>query len=84
MTRYIEERRDVFGVEPICRVLEVPVSSFYARRSRVPSQRQLDDWQLLVEVEAARSGYRARTAPVRRGRSCAGAASRSVATASRA
>lgn len=58
MTRYIEERRDVFGVEPICRVLEVPVSSFYARRSRVPSQRQLDDWQLLVEIEAARSGYR--------------------------
>jgi len=58
VTRYIEERRDVFGVEPICRVLEVPVSSFYARRSRVPSQRQLDDWQLLVEIEAARSGYR--------------------------
>jgi transposase-like protein len=58
VTRYIEERRDVFGVLPICRVLEVPVSSFYARRSRVPSQRQLEDWQLLVEIEAARSGYR--------------------------
>jgi len=58
VTRYIEQRRGVFGVEPICRVLEVPVSSFYARRSRVPSQRQLDDWQLLVEIEAARSGYR--------------------------
>jgi putative transposase len=58
VTRYIDERRDVFGVEPICRVLEVPVSSFYARRSRVPSRRQLADWQLLLEIEAARSGYR--------------------------
>jgi len=58
VTCYIEERREVFGVEPICRVLEVPVSSFYARRSRVPSQRALDDWQLLVDLDAARSGYR--------------------------
>ena len=38
MTAYIEARRDTFGVEPVCRVLEVPVSTFYARRSRVPSK----------------------------------------------
>ena len=30
VTRYVEERRDVFGVEPICRVLGVPVSTHYA------------------------------------------------------
>ncbi len=58
MTRYIEERRSVFGVEPVCRVLGVPVSTFYARRSRVPSRRELEDRQLLVEIEAARVGYR--------------------------
>ncbi len=59
MTRYIEQRRGVFGVEPVCRVLGVPVSTFYARRSRVPSRRELADRQLLVEIEAARVGYRA-------------------------
>ena len=58
MTAYVEERRDVFGVEPICRVLGVPVSTHYARRSRTPSRRELADLELLVEIEAARSGYR--------------------------
>jgi len=58
VTRYIEEKRDAFGVEPICAVLEVPVSTYYARRSRVPSARELADQELLVEIEQARSGYR--------------------------
>jgi len=58
VTRYFEERRDIFGVEPICRVLGVPVSTFYARRSRVPSRRELADRELLEEIHAARSGYR--------------------------
>jgi transposase InsO family protein len=58
VTAYVEERRDVFGVEPICRVLGVPVSTHYARRSRKPSRRELADLELLVEIEAARSGYR--------------------------
>ena len=57
MTRFVEERRDAFGVEPICRVLGVPVSTHYARRSRVPSRRELEDRRLVVEIEAARSGY---------------------------
>ena len=58
MTRYIEERRDSFGVEPICRVLGVPVSTHYARRSRKPSAREPADRDLLTEIEAARSGRR--------------------------
>lgn len=58
MTCYVEERRDVFGVEPICRVLGAPVSTHYARRSRKPSRRELRDRELLVEIEAARTGYR--------------------------
>ena len=58
MTRYILERRETFGVEPICRTLGVPVSTYYARRSRVPSRRELADGALLAEIEAARSGRR--------------------------
>ncbi len=58
MTCYVEERRDAFGVEPICRVLDVAVSTHYARRSRKPSRRELRDCELLVEIEAARTGYR--------------------------
>jgi putative transposase len=58
VTRFIEERREAFGVEPICRVLGVAVSTHYARRSRRPSRRELADRELLAEIEAARSGYR--------------------------
>ena len=58
MTAYVQGRRARFGVEPICRVLEVPVSTYYARRSRVASRRELADRELLIEIEAARSGYR--------------------------
>jgi transposase InsO family protein len=54
----VEERRDAFGVEPICRAIGVPVSTHYARRSRKPSTRELADRQLLVEIEVARSGRR--------------------------
>jgi transposase InsO family protein len=58
VTRYVEERRDAFGVEPICTALGVPVSTYYARRSRKPSRRELADRQLLAEIEAARSSRR--------------------------
>jgi transposase InsO family protein len=58
VTRYVEERRGAFGVEPICRVLGVAVSTHYARRSRVPCRRELADRELLAEIEAARTGYR--------------------------
>lgn len=58
MTRYVEEKRDAFGVEPICAAIGVPVSTYYARRSRVPSRRELADGVLLAEIEAARSGRR--------------------------
>jgi putative transposase len=58
VTRYVEERREVFGVEPICRALGVAVSTHYARRSRKPSRRELADRELLAAIEAARSDYR--------------------------
>ncbi len=58
MTRYVKERRDAFGVEPICAAVGVPVSTYYARRSRKPSRRELGDRELTSEIHAARAGYR--------------------------
>jgi putative transposase len=58
VTRYVEERRDAFGVEPICAAIGVPVSTYYARRSRKPSRRALADRELVKEIYAAREGYR--------------------------
>jgi len=54
----VEERRDAFGVEPICRAVGVPVSTYYARRSRKPSRRAVEDRRLVAEIYAARAGYR--------------------------
>lgn len=58
MSRYVEARRDVFGVEPICRAVGVPVSTYYARRSRKPSHRAIEDEKLVEQIHAAREGYR--------------------------
>jgi putative transposase len=58
VTRYVNERRDRFGVEPICAALGVPVSTYYARSTRVPSARELADRELLAEIERVRYGHR--------------------------
>jgi putative transposase len=58
VTCYLEERRDAFGVEPICAAIGVPVSTYYARRSRRPSRRSLEDRRLVREIYVAREGYR--------------------------
>jgi putative transposase len=50
MTRYIDAHRDRFGVEPICRVLQVAPSSYYAAKTRPPSARAVRDAQLKVEI----------------------------------
>ena len=51
---YIDEHRNVFGVEPICRVLSehgcaIAPSTYYAARSRPPSARQLRD-QVMMPI----------------------------------
>jgi putative transposase len=51
MTRYIDVHRDQFGVEPICRVLQVAPSTYYAQRTRPPSARAVRDEQLKVEIK---------------------------------
>jgi putative transposase len=43
MVRYINEHRDEFGVEPICSVLHVAPSTYYAAKSRPVSARAVRD-----------------------------------------
>jgi putative transposase len=50
MTRYIDAHRDRFGVEPICRTLQVAPSSYYAARRRPPSARARSDAELAPKV----------------------------------
>ena len=50
MTGFIEEHRGRFGVEPICRVMEFAPSTYWAARSRPPSDRSLRDEQLKPEI----------------------------------
>ena len=52
---YVDAYRDEFGVEPICRQLQVAPSTYYAHRSRVPSARSVTDavtTALIEEVHA--------------------------------
>jgi putative transposase len=48
---YIDAHKDRFGVEPICRILQVAPSSYYAARARPPSVRALRDAELKVEIQ---------------------------------
>jgi putative transposase len=52
MSRFVDEYRDDFGVEPICEVLEFPSSTYYAgkKREREPSRRAVKDEELLEQI----------------------------------
>jgi putative transposase len=50
MTRFIEARRDRFGVELLCRTLGAAPSTYYAARSRPPSARAITDAWLHEEI----------------------------------
>jgi putative transposase len=64
VSRYIDEHRGRFGVEPICKVLDVSASAYYQRASGPCSSRAVEDERLLGrirEVHAANYyayGYR--------------------------
>jgi putative transposase len=52
---FVDEQRDRFGVEPICRVLsahgcKIAPSTYYAARSRPPSARAIRDAQLKDDI----------------------------------
>ena len=54
MTRFIDENSAEFGVEPICRQLEIAPSTYYERRKRRPCARAVRDDGLKVEIERVR------------------------------
>jgi putative transposase len=48
--RFINQNRERFGVEPICRTLAVAPSTYYAAISRGPAERSRRDEELKVEI----------------------------------
>ncbi len=50
MITYIDEHRDSFGVEPICRTLQVAPSTYYAAKARLPSARAIRDRALSGDI----------------------------------
>jgi putative transposase len=64
VSRYIDEHRGRFGVEPICRVLDVSASAYYQRATGARSERAVGDEKLLATIEATHAanycayGYR--------------------------
>jgi putative transposase len=53
MIAYIESNKDRFGVEPICEVLPIAPSTYYAARTRPPSARKLRDEELKIAMARA-------------------------------
>lgn len=51
MSAFIEEHREHFGVEPICRTLEVSASAYYERAKGDRSARAIEDERLLERIE---------------------------------
>jgi putative transposase len=47
----IDQLRGRFGVEPICRVLEVPTSTYYAHKAHQPAPRQQREEALKAEIQ---------------------------------
>jgi putative transposase len=50
VSRYVDEHRGRFGVEPICRTLGVSVSAYYQRASGRRSARAVVDERLLGRI----------------------------------
>lgn len=53
---FIDEVRDVFGVEPVCRVLsehgvQIAARTYYAAKTRAPSARSVRDERVLAEIK---------------------------------
>ncbi len=51
MVTFIDEHRAKWGIEPICRVLPIAPSTYYAFKTRPPSVRSVRDNQLKSEIQ---------------------------------
>jgi putative transposase len=51
VSRFIDEHRGRFGVEPICRTVDVSASAYYQRATGEHSVRQVEDERLLERIE---------------------------------
>jgi putative transposase len=73
VSRFVDEHRSRFGVEPICRTLDVSVSAYYQRRSGRRSARAVEDERLLGRIRELHAsnyyayGYRRMWRALRRG-----------------
>ena len=56
MSAFVDSHRERFGVEPVCRELEVSASAYRARRTRPPSSRSLRDIWLLAQIRRVHEG----------------------------
>lgn len=60
MSAYVQEHRERFGVEPICKTLGVSASAYYQRRTGQRSARQVEDERLLERIrETHKKNYEA-------------------------
>lgn len=50
MRTFVEEHREAFGVEPVCQLLQIASSGFYAAKARPPSARSRRDAWLEGEI----------------------------------
>jgi putative transposase len=51
VSRFIDEHRGFFGVEPICKILDVSASAYYHRKTGARSRRVVEDDRLLGDIE---------------------------------
>jgi len=64
VSAFIDQERGRFGVEPICRTLDVSASAYYQRATGARSDRQIEDERLLAVIETTHArnysayGYR--------------------------
>jgi transposase-like protein len=82
MTRSIDTHRDRFGVEPICRALQIAPSSYHAAKRRQPSARAISDAELAPRSCGPGRPTTGSMGPASSGSSCAARASWSAGTGS--
>lgn len=51
MTRFIDDHKREFGVEPMCKMLPIAPATYYASKSRPLSERALADQEVETEIK---------------------------------